>query len=91
MKRISRSSTAFLDTVGSGGIALALFLGIPALALHLAWAGGEAPFALLMALLLGGTACSAWRDLERGHVGRLSGGLAAASLVSLAHLLSTAI
>ncbi|MDJ0850329.1 MAG: hypothetical protein QNK04_18315 [Myxococcota bacterium] len=90
MKQIPGTTEVF-DTIGSGGIVLALFLGIPALTLHLAWASGGGPFALLMASLLVGTACSAWRDLERGHVGRLSGSLAAASLVSVVYLVSTAL
>ena len=74
------------DAVGIGGAGLALFLGIPALALQLAWAGGAAPLVVATAGLLVGTACSAWRDLERGHVGKLSASLTGASLVALAYM-----
>ena len=73
------------DVVGIWGAAIALYLGIPALALHLAWADGATPWMLVAAALLIGTACSAWRDMERGHVGRLSGSLTGASLVVLAY------
>lgn len=83
--------TIVLDALGAWGISLALFLGIPAVALHLAWARGEGTAAVLMGLLLIGTAWSGWRDFDRGHVGKLSATLTVASLVGLVSILLPAL
>ncbi len=79
------------DAVGISAAGVAVFLGIPAIALHLAWAGGVGPLVVLTTGLLIGTACSAWRDLDRGYVGKLSGSLTGASLVALAYMVFLAL
>ena len=86
-KALADRITTISDAIGVSGLTLAIFLGIPTLALQLAWYEGRTLQTLAMAALLLATACSGWRDMERGHIGKLSASLCAASLAALGWLI----